>query len=465
MAYGIKDNAFSYILLTFANQFLGVPGYLASAALAIAIIWDGLTDPLLGHWSDKTTHRLGRRHPFMYASLLILPASFYALFNPLTEARGEDAFLYVLILSLLIRTGTTLFEVPSTALLPDLEKNYDQRNRWLALRHFFGWTGGNGLHTINMHFWVGGFGFAAATGYIIYGTVGAIIIALAIIASALGTQRVAARMAPPNENFKISQIGREFRQIFESLKNRNFAALFFYSLFVAAALGLGTALYLYNVRFFFEFTGTEIAITGLAILVAPLAAYLLAPRFGLRFGKKATAISMQLVRVVLYPIPYICVLQGFWPALGSAASIAIYTVFIFIEVTVGIMSAVMLDSMMADIVEDSEKQTNRRSEGLFFAARSFAGKFVSASGIIGAGVIVSLVGFDTITNVADFTDAHRLHFAILFLPAYCSLCLAGIACISLYRIDRQAHEENLRILEERHEGRPDSSTDLGTANN
>ena len=466
MAYGIKDNAFSYILLTFANQFLGVPGYLASAALAIAIIWDGLTDPLLGHWSDKTTHRLGRRHPFMYASLLILPASFYALFNPLTEARGEDAFLYVLILSLLIRTGTTLFEVPSTALLPDLEKNYDQRNRWLALRHFFGWTGGNGLHTINMHFWVGGFGFAAATGYIIYGTVGAIIIALAIIASALGTQRVAARMAPPNENFKISQIGREFRQIFESLKNRNFAALFFYSLFVAAALGLGTALYLYNVRFFFEFTGTEIAITGLAILVAPLAAYLLAPRFGFRFGKKATAISMQLVRVVLYPIPYICVLQGFWPALGSTASIAIYTVFIFIEVTVGIMSAVMLDSMMADIVEDSEKQTNRRSEGLFFAARSFAGKFVSASGIIGAGVIVSLVGFDTITNVADFTDAHRLHFAILFLPAYCSLCLAGIACISLYRIDRQAHEENLRILEERNnEGRPDSSTDLGTANN
>ena len=96
---------------------------------------------------------------------------------------------------------------------------------------------------------------------------------------------------------------------------------------------------------------------------------------------------------------------------------------------------------MADIVEDSEKQTNRRSEGLFFAARSFAGKFVSASGIIGAGVIVSLVGFDTITNVADFTDAHRLHFAILFLPAYCSLCLAGIACISLSRIDRQAHEK------------------------
>ena len=39
IAYGIKDNAFAYLLLIFANQCLGVPGYLASTALAIAMIW------------------------------------------------------------------------------------------------------------------------------------------------------------------------------------------------------------------------------------------------------------------------------------------------------------------------------------------------------------------------------------------------------------------------------------------
>jgi Na+/melibiose symporter-like transporter len=40
MAYGIKDNAFSYLLLIFANQVLGIPGYLAAIALAIAMLWD-----------------------------------------------------------------------------------------------------------------------------------------------------------------------------------------------------------------------------------------------------------------------------------------------------------------------------------------------------------------------------------------------------------------------------------------
>ena len=74
MAYGIKDNAFSYLLLIFANQVLGVPGYLASIALAVAMIWDAVSDLLLGHWSDKTSSKYGRRHPFMYAGLLVLLA-------------------------------------------------------------------------------------------------------------------------------------------------------------------------------------------------------------------------------------------------------------------------------------------------------------------------------------------------------------------------------------------------------
>jgi Na+/melibiose symporter-like transporter len=256
-------------------------------------------------------------------------------------------------------------------------------------------------------------------------------------------------MPRPQESFRFNAIGKEFSQIFESLKNRNFAALFFYSLLFGAAAGLSTALYLYITRFFFEFTGAQIGITGVAVLVAPFIAWPLAPKLGLILGKKVTAISLQLARLAIYPIPFICVLLGYWPALGSTASIAIYTAFIFTEVALFIVSAVMLDSMMADVVEDSEKRTNRRSEGLFFAARSFAGKFVSASGIISAGLIISAVGFDSITSVADFTAEHRLELAQLFLPAYCSLILGAIACISLYQIDRTTHEQNIKLLSER----------------
>ncbi|MGE0624012.1 MAG: MFS transporter [Pseudomonadales bacterium] len=446
IAYGIKDNAFSYLLLIFSTQVLGVPGYLASIALAIAMLWDAVSDLLLGHWSDKTSSRLGRRHPFMYAALLILPASFYALFNPVIELDPDTAFWYVLVLALLIRTGTTLFEVPSTALLPDMEQDYDRRNKWLALRHGFGWYGGNGIHTINFFFWVGAYGVTVGTGYAIYGTVGALVIAAVILVSALGTQKVAASLPRPKDTFRLREITREIRQIFQSLSNANFAALFFFGLTAGVAAGLGAALYLYNTTYFFGFSGAQIATTGVFVLISPLVAYWAAPHFAFSHGKKKVAIGFLLARLALYPVPYVLVLTGFWPPLGSWTSLGIYSVFIVLEVIGLVVGGVLLDSMMADVVEDSEVTTERRSEGLFFAARSFAGKMVSAGGIIGAGAIVSLVGLDTIKSFDQVTMEVRFDLAMLFLPAYIGIVLLALAIVSRYRIDRVGHAANLHTL-------------------
>ena len=465
MAYGIKDNAFSYLLLIYSNNCLGVPGYLSGLALALAMVWDAVTDPLLGHWSDKSNTRIGRRHPFMYTSLLLLPGGFYALFNPVLAVSGEEAFLYVLATAIIIRTGVTLFEVPCTALLPDLVKDYDERNRWLSLRHLFAWTGGNGIHLINFFFWIGvieigsqtfgyGYGFVSPEGYAIYGTVGAIVITLVIITASLGTQRLAARLPQPTETFKISEMFTEMRQIGESLKNRNFAALFMYGLALGAAGGLGAALYLFNVTYFFEFTAQEIALTAVAVLFAPPVASFFAPRIGKKLGKKHGAIICLLARLFLYPIPYIAVLNGFWPELRSGDSLAIYTLFIYTEVVLGIMGGVFLDSMMADIVEDSERKTTRRSEGLFFATRAFAGKFTSASGILGAGIVVSAAGLDAVRSVEQMTMAIRYDIATFFLPLYCSLCLLGIGLINVYKIDRESHNANLEALAKQNDQEP-----------
>jgi GPH family glycoside/pentoside/hexuronide:cation symporter len=449
IAYGIKNNAFSYLLLIYANQVLGMPGYLASWALAIAMLWDAVSDLLLGHWSDKTSSRLGRRHPFMYAAIFLLPISFYALFNPVIELNDGNLFLYLLTMAILIRTGTTLFEVPSTALLPDLESDYDRRNKWLALRHAFGWYGGNGLHIVNFTFFVGAYGVAVQTGYSIYGVVGACLIALTILVSCAGTQKVAAALPRPKDTFKITEIAKEIGEIFQSLHNKNFAALFFYGLTVGVAGGLGMALYLYNTTYFFGFSGEQIAVTGVGVLISPAIAYWAAPYFGKHYGKKNAAIGAILVNIALYPIPYILLLTGYWPELGSWLGLYIYSIFIVVEVVCGIIGGVLLDSMMADVVEDSEVTTARRSEGLFYAARGFAAKAISAGGIIGAGTIISLVGLDGVTSVEQVTYEIRLSLALLFLPLYCVLFLAGLYIVSRYRIDRQGHGSNLEQLSER----------------
>jgi len=280
-------------------------------------------------------------------------------------------------------------------------------------------------------------------------TVGAILIAVAILGSSLGTQQVASALPRPEEPFRFREISREIRQIFQSVRNRNFAALFFYGLTVGIAGGLGTALYLYNTTYFFAFTGPMIAFTGLCVMISPFAAYWLAPYLGSLFGKKGAAIVAILVNIALYPLPYILLLIDFWPPLGSWASLYLYSVFIVTEVICSIIGGVLLDSMMADVVEHSEVTTKRRSEGLFYAARGFAAKAISAGGIIGAGTIVSLVGLDGVTDVSMVTREIRVDLALFFLPLYCGLNLAALVIVATYTINRDGHNANLARLAQR----------------
>lgn len=451
IAFGIKNYAFSYLLLLYSTHVLGIPGRYASYALAAAIVFDAVTDLLLGQWSDKTQSRFGRRHPFMYASVVILPFSFYALFNPIIEITETNAVWYLLFFAILVRAGTTLAEVPSVAQLPELEKDYDRRSRWLGFRQALGWYGGNGIHIVNFLLWVPIFGFSAQRGYTIFATVAALVMAASILVSSIGTQRHFATLPKPDESFQVRDIIRELKQIAQSLKNRNFGSLFAYGVISGIAGGLSTALYLYNTRYFFGFSGEQVAITGIFVLISPLLAYAIGTFIGAKYGKKRVAIGTILFNISLYPMPYILHLNGLWPALGSNASLALYTFVIVVEVTCIVIGAFMLDSMMADVVEDSEVNTSRRSEGLFFATRSFGAKAISAGGVIFAGQIVTLVGLDGISEIAQMTDVHRFNLAILFLPLYCTLFLIAIACVALYRINREAHNQNLSHLESRQE--------------
>ena len=75
IAVGVKNSVFGSWLMLYYNQVQGLEPSLAGAALAIALVIDAVTDPLVGVWSDRTRTRWGRRHPFMYASIVPFSAS------------------------------------------------------------------------------------------------------------------------------------------------------------------------------------------------------------------------------------------------------------------------------------------------------------------------------------------------------------------------------------------------------
>lgn len=122
--------------------------------------------------------------------------------------------------------------------------------------------------------------------------------------------------------------------------------------------------------------------------------------------------------------------------------------FIVVVSTISITASILMSSMIADVVEDSQVKTGRRSEGLLFAASAFTGKLVSAGGLFFAGLILGLVGFP-IAAKPGHMDPHILARLVwTYIPIYAGLSLTAFGFLRFYDISRHRHEENLRRASE-----------------
>jgi Na+/melibiose symporter-like transporter len=118
--------------------------------------------------------------------------------------------------------------------------------------------------------------------------------------------------------------------------------------------------------------------------------------------------------------------------------------FIVVVGAIGVAASILISSMVADVVEDSQVRTGRRSEGLFFAASAFTGKLVSAGGLFFAGLILGMVAFP-IAAKPGRVDPHILARLVwTYMPIYVGLSLVAVGFLWFYDIDRRRHEENLR---------------------
>src|SRR6185369_13437566 len=96
-----------------------------------------LIDPLVGHFSDNLRSPWGRRHPFMYASALPVAAFFYLLWHAPKGLDGAGLLVFAVAMLVAVRVSVAAYEIPSTALTPELAPDYDKRTSLLAYRWFF----------------------------------------------------------------------------------------------------------------------------------------------------------------------------------------------------------------------------------------------------------------------------------------------------------------------------------------
>jgi glycoside/pentoside/hexuronide:cation symporter, GPH family len=124
------------------NLALGVPPWLISAALFMNRIFDALSDPFFGWWSDNTRTRWGRRRPFILVGGILagvcLPLLFWV--TPgwgSTTVFGQEItnyFWYMVISSAFYITIVSSANVPYQSLANELTPSANERTSVYAFR-------------------------------------------------------------------------------------------------------------------------------------------------------------------------------------------------------------------------------------------------------------------------------------------------------------------------------------------
>lgn len=448
-AIGVINYGLSSLVLIYYNQVVGLPAETVGFAIMIALIVDAFWDPMLGHFSDQLRSSWGRRHPFMYFSALPCALAFFLLFSAPAGLSEAAAIAYLFTTLVALRIMLSFYEIPSASLAPELAPGYEQRTNLLSYRFFFAIVGLVTLGVLAFNVYLVpneryDNGMLNREGYMLYGLTAAAVILPTILFSAAATHHLIPRLhRPPKRHVPVRQL---LKEVGDTLWNRSLIALTIAGMFAAVARGLQDGLGVYFGVYFWQLKSAEISLLAVSLAVSTAIAVMLAPYASRALGKKGGVIVMTMAWLVIDMTPYVLRYFDLMPANGTdALRITLFSVWIFRGTAIAI-AQILLTSMIADLTEDSQAKTGRRSEGLLLSADNILQKCVTGFGVFFSGLLLAAVQFPENASPETLDYSIVLHLAMAFVPTVTALTLAAMACTWFYRIDRAKHEENLRRI-------------------
>ena len=447
-AEGLKNEAFTLFLLFYYTAVLGLSGLLAGQAILIALLFDAVTDPLVGVVSDRLESRWGRRHPFIYAAAIPLGVFFYLTFAPPAGLSQLELFSWLTCFAILTRAAMTLFHVPHLALGAELSSDYEERTAIVTLQFLFARSG---------HALAGGLAFLVffrptpeyAEGrfnpeaYPALALSLSVMMVISVLVSAWRTHHRIPFLTPPDETAKQQGVATAvFRDFADSLRNASFRALFLGLMLTYIAWGVATALGLHLATYFWFVTNEQLLIWGIFTGVGIFTGLPIWRVLAVRLDKKPTFMWGIGLYTVFTALPPLLLLAGLWPAHDSALYFPLWCLTTGMTAHFGIAATMVTGrSMMADVTDEDALHHGRRREGIFFGAVSFSAKMSFGVGSLIAGLVVDAVGLqpkqapETVGPEVIQGLGYTLGLSILLL------CGISLAFFSRYSLSRERHAE------------------------
>jgi sugar (glycoside-pentoside-hexuronide) transporter len=419
VAAGAGQNIILTVVTTFILVYLLQYAHISTQGIAVvtaiisaAKVFDAVSDPIMGSIVDMTRTRWGKLRPYILFSAAPVAILSTLLFC-VPDAAEPVQLVYFGVCYLLWGVAYTMCDVPFWGLIGSAFADPRERTGVISQVRAFGAIS-LGLATLGMPWFaralsVGpettGTGWSLAVGIASFAGMGLFLLAF------FNTRE---RHRPDHQK----RLG--FRVLFGTLFHNTPLLL----VLVGSIVGFGRYIVQAGGAVFVVVAyGDEglFTIIGAAIILGLVVSSFGTP-FLLRFvTSKTLMITSSLVGTVLYVIMFA----------AGYANVVVVTVFIFLTgLTLGVFSVVQT-TMIADAVDDVERRTGVRNDGISFSTLTFVAKIMTALAVLVFGVFVVFAGYEAGVTV---TPAMRetVYIALTLVPA--ASCLLSAIPFAFYRL-------------------------------
>ena len=441
IGYGAVEGACSltwtiYLLffLFFLTDVAGMEPALAGTVMMIGVLWDGITDPLIGMLSDRSRLKWGRRRPFLLVFAFPLAVSYWLLFTD-WGLEGSERFIYFTVAVILFFTSYTALNIPTSALAAEMTQDYNERTSLTSYRATWGQIFSVIASTSPLLLvgWIIGITGDERHAWSVVGAiVGALTVPLALISwrATRGYERIA-----PDSDHNLNGLLKGM------MTNRVFhwtIVVWTTSLVAQAILG-ASLIYLMTYRIGLDESQSS---TAFLVLFVSSAAWIPVIRAtAARFGKRATFFGFALLWA-LAQILLIFVVEG------DLFTLCVILAFI----GAGIVLPWQLGwALLTDVVEVDEFKSGQRREGIYFGVAAFLQKAAS-------GIAVFIVGW-ALTQSGYQPNSEQSEAALQAISWVSSFAVALFAFASAFfalriPMNRDKHAKLLLAIQARANGEP-----------
>jgi GPH family glycoside/pentoside/hexuronide:cation symporter len=423
---------FSTYIFFFYASVVGLDPIWIGLALGILGIWDMFNDPIMGHLSDKTKTRWGRRRPYMIFGTIPLVISFILLWwNPFYD--WFMVFIYFLIIMLIFEWLYTMVQLSYRSLYPEMTTDINERLEIAGYLEFFDIIAlilGYVLSLIIVGI-LRGAGYSPAIAWLLMATILGVVMAISIFTATAVTKE--------KEIFYKEEALKFIKALKSTMKNKAFRVVAIAWLCISVAYVIGSATAIFFTTYILGMSELETAISLLFIFLTGIPCLLL----WYKLSQKIGTVRATMMAMTLFGISFILLL--------FVINIIMFMIAIAI-LGVGFAGVILLpQTLYADVIDEDETITGVRREGIYSGIQAFIAKGSVSLSYVTMAIVLSLAGFQSGATSQPESALLGIRLLISLIPGI--VMFIGILIYTQYPLKgerlQRVKKEVLRLHEEK----------------